>query len=567
MFILVNDILVVVLLWLYLNDWRGSPEAAEWIVQNRPAVSITVQLLSHILGLAMLQSLCTIVNLSTRVALAADGVTLDSLRLANTICTMRIDWALRYKHLSIVLVWTLAVVVPGALWAGAITPVPSSSQHMQSLTVPLFDDDFGIALGHAGGIIHARNSTLYKSTAKGTFTFAADLDLQGLILNLAQDASDREGGISNHQKLDKTGYVYLGRSYGVGAGAGLAENFEPQATSYQYNETGLLANTICFTNSSSDWRLDPNPPAGSMRRYAAQGTLPSGFAEFSYDVTAWGDQAAFALGENGVAGEHNFVAFATANGADSSYGALDKVQCETQFVPTVFNISVNQSENTIAVWPMKTVEPFLHSTDLAARVQHMVGTVGSMLGATLWIPVLGEVFRNNVVNVEAYNGPGDSSTHIAVAMSLESIYDGFLEAISAAQIEVLNSTQAVNALTLSDAYVLGAFRAQLAVFALSATVTLLFVVEATRTRFWRRAATLNFMDIKSTIVATSVGGKGIAERINRRAPLTEGDGPCLQDGTFKIVAQDGQCGQAVLAVAAEAYHLVPYGTDASAGPD
>jgi hypothetical protein len=564
MFILVSDILIVALLLLYLNDWRGSPETAEWIVQNRPAVSITVQLLSHIMGLAMLQSLCTIVNLSTRVALAADGVSLDRLRLANTICSMRIDWSLRYTHLSIVLAWALAVIVPGALWAGAITPVPRSAQHVQSLAVPLFDDDFGIALGHASGIVHARNSTFYKSTAKGTFTFAADLDLQGLILNLAQDASDRRGGISNHQKLDKTGYVYVGRSYGVGSGAGLAENFEPRATFYQYNETGLLANTICSTNSSSDWRLDPDPSADVIRRYTARGTLPSGSAEFSYPVAAWGDQAAFALGEQGVEGEHNFVAFATSNGADPSFGALDKVQCETRFVPTVFSIDVNQSDYTITVLPIRTVDPFLHSTDLAARVQHMVGTVGSMLGATIWIPVLGEVFRNNVLNVEAYNGPGESSTHIAVAMSLESIFDGFLEAISAAQIEVLNSTRTVNALTLSDAYVLGAFRAQLAVFALSATVTLLFVVEAIRTRFWSRAAKLNFMDIKSTIVATSIGGKGIAKRAYHRTPSAEGDGPCLQDGTFNIVAQDGQSSQAVLVVAAEAYHLVSYGIDASA---
>lgn len=103
LFILISDGCAIALLYLHLSGWRGPPDKAKWITQNRSTVGIAVQLISHALGIAMVQTLCAVVNLSTRVVLAGNGISLNTLRLANTICGMRVDWSLGWKQILIVL--------------------------------------------------------------------------------------------------------------------------------------------------------------------------------------------------------------------------------------------------------------------------------------------------------------------------------------------------------------------------------------------------------------------------------------------------------------------------------
>jgi hypothetical protein len=59
----------------------------------------------------------------------------------------------------------------------------------------------------------------------------------------------------NHSKIDKSGFAYVGRSYGVGASVGLellsdgAEN----TLRYNYSEPGYLTTAKCIYNSTSAW--------------------------------------------------------------------------------------------------------------------------------------------------------------------------------------------------------------------------------------------------------------------------------------------------------------------------
>ncbi|KAM0724045.1 hypothetical protein Q7P37_000225 [Cladosporium fusiforme] len=295
------------------------------------------------MGLAIVQALCTILNLSTRAKLAGNGLSIEYLKLSEILCSMRVDWSINYKYLSLVLLWNIAAIVPGALWAGAITPVAASVQHTQNLTVASFDNNFGIGVGKTGQA-GPRDNSLWKATELGTFSFAPDLDLQGLILNSAQDASGRSGGVSGHRKLDKTGYIYTGRSYGVAATVGLREDFNPKASSYSFKEIGLLAESVCIRNSTSQYRLEPFPvmDGWNLHVYNANGTFPNGKKSI-YAAAALDDSGAFAMGVSEAKGYNNYVAFATMEGVEGPYTLLHNIQCAVQFTPTIFNTHVNKT--------------------------------------------------------------------------------------------------------------------------------------------------------------------------------------------------------------------------------
>jgi hypothetical protein len=180
----------------------------------------------------------------------------------------------------------------------------------------------------------------------------------------------------------------------------------------------------------------------------------------------------------------------------------------------------------------------------------ILGTFGSILSTAAIISVLGELLATNTLKVEASDGDGDDSTFKAVAMTLNSIMDSCLESISAAQIEVSNSTQMIEASTRSVAFKVGAFRYQVAVAALGLVIMVAFLEESTRTKLWTHATSLNFMDLKSVILATSAGGPDIAKRAVGR-PIMDSNNAAQKHTGFKVVAQDRVAEHPILVMATE----------------
>lgn len=128
--------------------------------------------------------------------------------------------------------------------------------------------------------------------------------------------------------------------------------------------------------------------------------------------------------------------------------------------------------------------------------------------------------------------------------------------IPAAQMEVLDDEQNVQASTQSIAFVFGALRFQLTVLSISMVITGIYLTECVRTKLWTHATTLNFMNVKSTVVATSAGGTAIAKRANHEALHARNDSTPSQCGDFKVVARDADSGHEFLVVRLEEYHLV-----------
>ena len=231
----------------------------------------------------------------------------------------------------------LFIFFPAALWAGAITPALSTTGSTELLALPSFSNSTG--LEDDGANIKA------QTTAQCIFTYAPESDLWGLIMNAAQDASSRNGGTSSHAKLDKTGYIYPTRSYGIGVSVGLTDKFLERVTSYTYNETGYLVYIKRYIGMAAECLYGNTSilPALSLFGqvqvpvfFTAEGRLPNGFLPPPAIVSA---------------GSHGAVAMVAGTQGD-----------DTSTSHYVAFVAINVINHTISVFPIPPADKFTNTS-------------------------------------------------------------------------------------------------------------------------------------------------------------------------------------------------------------
>ena len=223
------------------RQWSISGGAYVTLNKHRPSVQIAVQVISAWFGFLQQNVVCQLFNYATRLRLRKMTPTLDSLYAWNCISAARTAWALRIKFLLPTLVFALAMLVPSALWAGAITPtlIVTQSPRPGSLHIPQFQNSSMIRewpseIGSSGPLLW---------TAKGLLSFSPGVRMLGSLIASAASATTVDGGVRQHPKFDNTRYTYNGRSYGVGASAGLADSpitDDPLALSYMFQKMAFV---------------------------------------------------------------------------------------------------------------------------------------------------------------------------------------------------------------------------------------------------------------------------------------------------------------------------------------
>ena len=351
------------LLWSDRSSWTNAGQFYQVVTTYRARTQIVVQLLSHALGAIHVYTLCTLINLATRLHLKRQPVTLDHLMFWNALCGVRLEWSLPFWRLLPATLIFILGLLPGAQWAGALAPIvtstlltPSPSRDYPSspkLNVPQYSNAsarFWQDLTWLSPMPSIRND-------KGTFTCSPNYDLQDLILNAAASATSRDGTAQNHSKIDNSRYSYTGRSYGVGASVGLVDDLlnSSKVLSYSYIETGYRAQVSCIMNTTSNWTISDyafSDTGFAPNIYIAGGTLPNGVSD---DYAACGlvssDQNVALIGHafNG----QNVFAIAAGQG----YSALNGTQCNVTFSPIAFTIDVDTTQVTIAVTPFDQQAP------------------------------------------------------------------------------------------------------------------------------------------------------------------------------------------------------------------
>ncbi|KAI9744034.1 MAG: hypothetical protein M1835_002827, partial [Candelina submexicana] len=441
------------------SHWTDAGSFYQTVTNNRATSQIFIQIIAHSLGAFQIRILCSLINLYTRLRLNRRPVALDLLKFWNAVCGVRLDWSLSIRSLVPLIAFLLLTLIPGAIWAGALTPVVTSTStnsthsgfHTSSSSIRL--PQYSMASNELWGTLNFLTGSIAVRRDTGTFTYAPNYELQGIILNQAASASSRNGSIPRHAKIDNSQYVYEGRSFGVGSSVGLVDGSISSSPilGYSYTETGYDAQVHCVRNDSMDWSISDvrvAPKDNSLPNiYLVTGFLPNG-ARNGYAACGFRKpDGIVALVGQAFNGKN---IFAIAAGDD--YHELNKIQCNVDFNPKNFSINVNITAKSIAVTPLsaKTRAPDMEpSGNMTAITMRMPTSFSQQNACNLYTSIIGNTFKYNIQNIVAAYG---TSTHDplygdrngqalkGVEDSLTSMLDNILLAYSSAQLIIADDT-------------------------------------------------------------------------------------------------------------------------------
>lgn len=499
------------LLLAQVNQWRVAGDL--FILANRfpGSVALFVQLLAAFFGLLHVAVICKLINYALRLRLSKVSVSLDVLRTWVDMSIPRVDWDLPLRFFFPVLFVVFLSLVPAALWAGSMTPSVSRTFGSGMLLVPSYEDvsmirEYPMMIGSAGPSLR---------TQKGFFTYSVGQQQSGQLLSSAASASSTGTGLHVHRKLDNTQFNYLGRSYGVGAPIGLMDqgiSSSSQVAGYIYQEEGYLANVTCIYNRTSNFAL-----SGPVNEwiYAASGNLPDSVEGPEYSNYIGHDgKAIVAIGVSfSERSSRRYLAIA----AGQAYSFLNNTQCEFDFTPTLFNVTVDNGNLSITVKPVATMQDFNPQRNITRTVVRQFELMSNDM-TNLYVSLLGEAFNSsiaayNMSRVSASRDPftEGEATLAGLTNSVTAMVDDMLVAYASAQLMVGRMFTQQPAKVYVYALQFGQPGYIYAIFSLNLLIILAVVFEAVRTLGWKKLGRFNYLDPRDLIIAASRGGAEIAQ--------------------------------------------------------
>jgi hypothetical protein len=485
------------------------------VIQNRASVQIVIQIIAATFGLIQVSALCRVFNYATRIRLAQHTIQLRVLSFWSGVSMASVRWSLSLGYLVPLLFFTLACAIPGALWAGAISPVSTIITTSATLNVPQYSKmtnvkEWPSEIDRSGPSL--RNQ-------KGFFTYSPAVLYQGLLTQALSTGTTTDGSVRQHAKYDNSNFFYVGRSFGTGASVGLVDDHILEnllATSYTYQENGYASQTNCIYNSSAAFFLEED---GTML-YAAQGYLPDSVKpEYSVYV-GHGPDAIVSIGvaaqQVGSSDHPRYLGIA----AGSNYVDIDTTQCETRFKPASFNVTVDIVHKNISttVRMEQTTEDIETSGNLTHVLQRQFELYSNDL-TNIYQSVVGNSINFSISDYRTfltspkYQGPQKSSEEICLTgltNAITAMTDDLLVAYASAQLMIENDTKAVPVEVFVHAIRFGQPIYIVAVFAINYAVMLVVVAEAIRTRGWTSLTDFDYNDPTSLAIASSSGGLQLA---------------------------------------------------------
>ncbi|KAF8127735.1 hypothetical protein K438DRAFT_2032920 [Mycena galopus ATCC 62051] len=484
-------------------------------------------------------------NFSTRLRLRKGPVSLAQLRLWQAISSIKVARDLPFLHAGILFGYLFLHLLPASLWAAALAPILSQTTTLKTIRVPFYPpdptNDFWNQTAWNGRTVR---------TESGVFSYNPAEVLQGPIFNDASTAT-ASAGVRLHAKIDNSFLSYVGRSYGVGASAGLEDyvfdGSQPTSLLFTYQEPGYFTTVNCWRNDSSAWglHLEANGSAPAYpNTYPACGILPNslytagtfsdsgcpdlipGFQANWYALSAIQHESNI-LALRGLSGDSRHM-FPIAAGS-RAYTTFDKVQWEAHFVPQNFEVSVNTTGARITVTPLGNstvdMDPSAATRGIGFGIlaQFVIGQVTYLAQSVtgLYGSAMGDAFLSNIQNaaMETRNvSVNDTSVVLeGVSSALESMIDDLLVAVASAQLEIAGQNSTVARATTPPTTTVTVAAMHLGTVEYIATLNFLIVavyfVEFVRTWVWRGLPLFDYTDTGSLIVAVSRGGEQLGAAV------------------------------------------------------
>jgi hypothetical protein len=525
---------------VFLRNARSLGSLRQTVRLYRAQVSAIIQMISTVLGLLNVLSVTTLINYATRLRLLNHQNKLLDVGFFTTVALQRLDLSLSTGRLVMCLGFLAAAQIPGALWAGSLTPVSTYVQEeIGKIKVPNFSTDteniwnhqFKLKSDRVWTYLDRCNNSMTPSN--GYISTCPVPDYRQQLLEGASRASIAELLERNHSKIDSPTWMYRGRSYGFGSSLGVAlpENIDAsfELAGYEYLEAGYEASIHCVKNASAAFgyavkRRDPDYETV----WIMHGHLPntaSGDSE-DYPLLSWAfeneNRPSPILGWAAVShGGRNIIAIT----ANERYPTFNRTQCEVFFEPTHKRIHVNQTEKVITVRNITKADKELIDTreeleptgTLTANVIRSIRLL-SRMGTALYISDLGEPLSRNLQNLQNLQTrrPAEDNDELkAVEDFFIAMIDDLLVAFGAAQVHYADFTAKELPINGTFAAIqLGKYGFILSLAAVNLLLFVVTVVEAARTKFWEALPDFDPTKIQDVVMAMDFGARKCANSEN-----------------------------------------------------
>ena len=504
-------------------NWSGTGGFYRLITANRASFQIITQILANVLGLIHVTAACRLINYTTRIRFSKGAISLDTLRAWVALSTASMDWNLPIEWFLVLVLFITLTLIPSALWAGAITPVSTTTVVPNSLQVPSYKNMSYIKMWSTSD--DQPGSSPLVRDAKGLFTYQVGVAFTANLLFDAASAtvSDSSQPEPPHSKFDNTQYTYLGRSYGVGSAIGLGDDIitsNSLATHYVYQELGYSTHVNCIYNRSNALSLGPQQ---SSYLFSVSGTLPDsppGSSEFTNCVGTDDTQIVVMSVARSDTSPRKYVAIT----AGSAYNSLNAIQCAIDFTPMLFNVSVGIASRNISVVPAGETTDFNPERNLTRTVVRQYSDI-TATETNFYTSLVGNAFTSSIAgwNVSHPNSSADEATLAGVEKAFLAMTEDMLVAYGSAQLVVGNFSQPAKALVHVNALRLGTPVYIYAIFSINALIVITFMAEALRTRGWRKLISFNYLDSRRLVVGSSRGGTGISDAVLQTRKSAKGD--------------------------------------------
>ena len=128
---------------LCLLNRRFTGSFPDRVVHHRTVTAVVVQIAATLLAASQVYVLCTLINFATRLQSVRRFIRASSLSLLAALSVPRIDWSLKWYAIVIAAILVLVGPLLGAVWAGALTPlVTSSLRDDGTIQIPLYSGPF-----------------------------------------------------------------------------------------------------------------------------------------------------------------------------------------------------------------------------------------------------------------------------------------------------------------------------------------------------------------------------------------------------------------------------------------
>jgi hypothetical protein len=493
----------------------------------------------------MLMLLGAVISLSFQKFASTAPFSLNSLRFVNAASALKIDWNLPLHLLIPLSLFVLFSLVPAAIWSGALTPNVVS----KNITIPYTIPAIGTVDFSDNTLFQAKDGELANcpwitgdlANDEKIGNFHSCYDKLSLLNSAATSSTinpipghEEDKGLV-HTKLDRSGYSFVGRSYGTGGSVGFSNIADVIAPlSHSFVEPGLYANVTCIRNETAAFHLKKQHADNGLAMWDAIGnaTLPEGLdmevGKFGLEFLVVGyldhDLLTWASAYNNAStsyislaacpndcGEGNWTACGT-----YGFAQLHKTQCRIDFSAKNFELEVNNVARTIAVTPGETVDWPNYAdtvlTQLAAEHTYISYNDGAFGGSTL-----GKAIRSNVDLLRAYRNETNATTDTMLA-GVESFVADLVDnsLLSFSQSRYFGDGKEQKNITANlarNVAVYGEAKFIYAAVVLNALIVVIYVVEAVRSRFWARLTDLDLLDMASVAVGASLGGMKLAAHV------------------------------------------------------